>query len=210
MRDSRTLRLPALALVAALAAIALSACGGSGTTTTTHKAASAVPAGSAGSKLAGGFDRSKFTACLKAHGVTLPARPAGAGGGAGAGGPAGGRGFFNGGGYGGGYGGTTRARHFPGGQFSNPKFRTALQACGGGAFGGGFRAGVVRRAGFSHAAVDKFVTCVRQHGYNLPAPNFSGKGGIFPSKIRTNAAFEKASRACSADLVAPAAAPATP
>jgi hypothetical protein len=37
---------------------------------------------------------------------------------------------------------------------------------------------------------------VRQHGYNLPSPNLSGKGAVFPSTIRSNPAFQAASRAC--------------
>jgi hypothetical protein len=72
--------------------------------------------------------------------------------------------------------------------------RAAFQACGArlgfGAGGRGFRGRI------SHAAINSFVTCVKQHGYNLPAPNFSGKGPIFPRNIETNAKFQAASRAC--------------
>ena len=42
----------------------------------------------------------------------------------------------------------------------------------------------------------KFVACVKQHGYNLPAPNFSGKGPIFPATIERNKKFQTAARAC--------------
>ncbi len=45
------------------------------------------------------------------------------------------------------------------------------------------------------------MTCVRQHGYNLPSPNFSGKGPVFPANIRSNAKFQAASRACQSLLV---------
>ncbi len=46
----------------------------------------------------------------------------------------------------------------------------------------------------------KFVACVKQHGYNLPTPNFSGKGPIFPAKIQTDKKFQAAARACASDL----------
>jgi hypothetical protein len=118
---------------------------------------------------------------LKAHGVTLPARPAGSAGGPppGAGGPpGGGPGFFGGGGGG-------------GSSFSSdPKVRAAIQACGGGRFRGS------RRAQFSHQAINSYVACVRQHGYNMPNPNFSGKGPVFPANVRTDTKFQAASRAC--------------
>ena len=47
------------------------------------------------------------------------------------------------------------------------------------------------------------MTCVRQHGYNLPNPNFSGKGPVFPANIQNNAKFQAASRACQSLLVPP-------
>jgi hypothetical protein len=37
---------------------------------------------------------------------------------------------------------------------------------------------------------------VRQHGYSLPNPNFSGHGPVFPASIRSNPKFESASRPC--------------
>jgi hypothetical protein len=135
MKHSRTLRLPALAVTLALAGLVVAACGsssntGSNSTTTSGSAAAAAAGGTSSAA------RSKFVACLKAHGVTLPARPAGARrrppGGYGAGGAPG---FFGGGG-GGGYGPPAGG---PGGgasRFNNPKFRAAVQACGGGPFRG--------------------------------------------------------------------------
>ena len=42
---------------------------------------------------------------------------------------------------------------------------------------------------------------MRQHGYNLPNPNFSGKGSVFPSNIRTNPKFLAASKACQSILI---------
>jgi hypothetical protein len=43
---------------------------------------------------------------------------------------------------------------------------------------------------------------VRQHGYpEMPNPNFSGKGSVFPANIRTNPKFQAASRSCQSILV---------
>ena len=99
---------------------------------------------------------------------------------------------------------TTPRRGFfgGGGAFANnPKLRAAFQACGArfgfGAGGQGFRGRL------SRANITKYVTCVRQHGYNLPSPNFSGKGPVFPANIRSNAKFQAASRACQSLLVPP-------
>ena len=79
--------------------------------------------------------------------------------------------------------------------------RAAFQACGArfgfGAGGRGFRGRI------SHASINNFVKCVNQHGYKLPAPNFSGKGPIFPRNIETNAKFQAASRACQSLLIPP-------
>jgi hypothetical protein len=123
--------------------------------------------------------------------VTLPPRPQGAPPGGGTGttgtgttGRAPGRGLFGGG----------------GGFANNPKLRAAFQACGA-RFG--FHGGQGFRGRLSRTNITKYVTCVRQHGYNLPNPNFSGKGPIFPANIRNNAEFQAASRACQSLLVPP-------
>lgn len=187
MTHPRMRRPAAVALVAALAAVSLAACGSSSTTRSTRAAAASGSGTSASARAA----RSKLVACLKAHGVTLPSRPPGT-----RRPPAPGRnrggGFFFGGG-----GGGPRGGHFA----ANPKLRAAVQACGG-ARGVPGR----RRIQFSHATVQKFVTCVRQHGYTLPAPNFSGKGPVFPAKIAKDAKFQKAARSC-ASLLRPSGAP---
>ena len=125
--------------------------------------------------------------------MTLPSRPAGAGGAPPGGGapPAGGgtgttgtgttprRGFFFGGG---------------GGRNISPKLQAAFKACGANF---GFRGGAGGFGGrISHTAITSFVTCVNQHGYKLPSPNFSGKGAIFPRSIETNAKFQAAAKSC--------------
>jgi hypothetical protein len=155
----------------------------SSSTTTSRTTASAAAGGAGGPNAS---RRAALTACLKQHGVTLPARPPGAGGRTGTTpngtGTTPRRGFFGGG----------------GGFANNPKLRAAFQACGARfGFGGG------RRFQLSRTAITKYVTCVRQHGYNLPNPNLSGKGPVFPSNIRTNAKFQAASRPCQSLLAPP-------
>jgi hypothetical protein len=189
----------------------IAACGSassSSATTTSSATASAAAGGAGGAPNAS--RRAALAACLKQHGVTLPARPPGASGGPlpGSGGSgAGANGTSTNGTGTNGTGtngtGTTPRRGFSGrgGFAANPKLRAAFQACGA-KFG--FRGGGQGfRARLSRTAITKYVTCVRQHGYNLPSPNFSGKGPVFPSNIRNNAKFQAASRACQNLLVPP-------
>lgn len=167
-----------LPLLATLAMAGLLAGCGSSSSSSSSTAASASGSG-------GTATRAKLVSCLKSHGVTLPSRPAGAKR------PSGGApGFFGGGG--GAPGG--------GGLAANPKFQAAIKACGGG-FPGRRPGGTVQRA-----AIQSFVSCVDKHGYQLPAPNLSGKGAIFPAKIATNAKFRAASKTC-VSLLRPGGAP---
>jgi hypothetical protein len=92
----------------------------------------------------------------------------------------------------------------------NSKFASAFRACGGQFGRGGFAGGGFARPGGSSAgvfnaksaadrqAVDKYVACVRAHGFDLPAPNFSGTGPVFSTaKVDTHSAkFVAASTAC--------------
>ena len=72
--------------------------------------------------------------------------------------------------------------------------QAAFKACGANF---GFRGGAGGFGGrISHTAITSFVTCVNQHGYKLPNPNFSGKGAIFPRSIETNAKFQAAAKSC--------------
>lgn len=167
---------PAAAAVAA--SLALAACGSSASSssaTTTRATTTATGAHAA-------VSRSAFVTCLKQHGVTLPARRPG-------GSPPAGGGFFFGGAPGGGAG---RLRN-------NPKLRAAFRACG-----GGLRFRGAGRLRISHARIQQYVSCVRRHGYpQMPNPNFSGHGAVFPASIRTNPKFQAASRACQSVLLAP-------
>jgi hypothetical protein len=178
----------------------VAACGSASSSSTSGSAAtsgtttSAAASGAGGGLRANPARRAALVACLKQHGVTLPARPPGSAGGAGGpGGPSGGTGTAR--------GTPGRGLFGGGGAFANdPKLRAALQACGAQL---GFRGRGAFRARLSRAAITKYVACVRQHGYNLPNPNFSGKGPVFPANIRSNPKFQAASQACQSLLVPP-------
>jgi hypothetical protein len=183
---------------------AIAACGSASSSTSTSSTTTTASAAAGGAGGANPARRAALTACLKQHGVTLPARPPGGGA------PGGGTGTgTTGSGTGTGTTGTTGTGTTPrrgffgggGGFANNPKLRAAFQACGArfgvGGAGGGFRGRL------SRTNITKYVTCVRQHGYTLPAPNFSGKGPVFPNNIRNNAKFQAASRACQSLLVPP-------
>ena len=204
----------AVALATLAAGGLLAACGSASSGSATSSASTTASASSAGTGTSttggttGSARRAQLVSCLKSHGVTLPARPAGSGpppGGAGSSGSSGGSGG-SGGGTGTGTGtSTTPRRGFffgggAGGPNISPKMRAAFQACGAKfGFGGGGGRGF--RGRLSHTAINSFVTCVNQHGYKLPAPNFSGKGPIFPQSIESNAKFQAAAKSCQHLLV---------
>ncbi|HEV3229687.1 MAG TPA: hypothetical protein VGY97_09450 [Solirubrobacteraceae bacterium] len=161
--------MPNLAATAALSVVlVLAGCGGS--SSSSHKAA-ATPSGASGatgSRGPGGrfignpARRAAIQACLRKQGITLPTRPGGATGPpgtAGRGGPTG-------------PGGTT-GRRFGAPPFRNPAFVAAARKCGlvlvPGRFGAGRPFGT-----FFRAAVGRYVTCVRQHGFPLPNPSTTG------------------------------------
>jgi hypothetical protein len=170
-----------------LAAAVLLACGllaacGSSSSSSSSSTTSTAAAASGGQSSA---SRTALRKCLAQHGVKLPNRPRTGGSGqrppGGYGGPRAGGGFFGRG---------------NGGPSANPKLAAALKACGAGNF---LRNGA--RFRLSSAALQKYVTCVRSHGYNLPKPNTSGKGPVFPASIRTNKKFLAASKVCQSLLV---------
>ncbi len=168
----------------------IAACGSSKSSTSASASTSTTSStsGTASSK------RAQLVACLRQHGVPFSPRRTGTGTGPAPGGgpPGGGGGRFFGGG---------------GGLRNNPKLAAAIRACGGNNLRfrgrpGGFR--------ISRAAITNYVSCVRKHGYpQMPNPNFSGKGSVFPSNIRSNAKFQAASRDCQS-LLRPAGAPNVP
>ena len=177
----------ALLALAALATSALIGACGSSSSSSTSSSTAAASASSAS-----GTNRAALMACLRKHGITLPAGAGAPGGGAPGGGapPSGGSGAPAGG---------SPPSGLPGGA-NGAKLQAAFKACG-----ANFPA---RRSGAAlpGQTIQKYVTCVRQHGYKLPNPNFSGNGPVFPASIRSNAKFQAASRACQ-NLLAPAGAP---
>lgn len=172
------IRRSSFAIGAVLATLAIVACGSSANSSSSSTSSAAASSGASGarSSFRDPARRAKLVACLKQHGVTLPSRPSG-----------GGRppGFLGGG----------------SGAAADPKVRAALQACGAN-FGPGARVSPAART----AAVAKFTTCVGQHGYKLPKPNFSGHGPVFSPSIQSNPKFQAASKAC-AGLLRPSGAP---
>jgi hypothetical protein len=211
MTYKRSRAIAALAIVV-IVAVCVAACGSSSSTSSSSSSSSAAAASG------GARNRAKLVACLKQHGVTLPSRPRSGGGygpppgspnssangttnsnGNGNGGGNGnGNGNGNGGGNGNGNGVGNSGFHNgfrngagPGGRFNNPKFQAAFKACGATA---GFRG----RGNFrpSSAAITKFASCVKQHGYTLPKANLTGKGPVYPASIERNAKFQAASRSC--------------
>jgi hypothetical protein len=179
----------ALALgLLALGALVLAGCGSSSSGSSTESA-TAASGGSESSgtegKGRGGFEISEEAkACLKEKGAELPGfkggeppqggeKPEG-GPPAGAGGP-GGEGFT--------------------------KMKQAFEECGvetpgfKGGPGGEGGAPNMNSAAFKKQ-VDEYAACVREHGYELAEPNFSGEGPIFEKSESESAAFKKASTHC--------------
>ena len=180
----------ALLALAALATSALIGACGSSSSSSSNQASSSTSAAAASS--GSGTNRAALTACLRKHGITLPAGAGAPGGGAPpAGPPSGGSGAPAGG---------SPPSGLPGGA-NGAKLQAAFKACG-----ANFPA---RRNGAAvpRQTIQKYVTCVRQHGYKLRNPNFSGNGPVFPASIRSSAKFQSASRHCQ-NLLAPAGAPA--
>jgi hypothetical protein len=200
-----------LLIAPALAAFTLAACGGSssdGGTTGTQASASASP-GSSTTRSGGqpGFMSDEVQACLKKQGVTLPQRAPRGGGGQppeGYGPPGGG---LPGGGQppegatppgGAGFGGTMSDE-------DRQKLQDAMKACGvempDRGQGGGSQRPDINDAGYQKR-VNDYVACVRENGFDLPDPDFSGDGPIFdPDKVdQSDKTFQAASAKCQSKL----------
>jgi hypothetical protein len=172
-------------------------------------------------------ERKKLQACLKTKGVSLPTfrGPGGAPGtstngapptatngapptatnGPPAGGAPGGNGGPPGGGLPGGGGGAGGAGGAGAGMTTaqREKLQAALKACGASTPTGGRQrtAPDVNSAAY-RKSIEAYAACVRKNGFDLPKPNFSGKGPIFdPDEVdQTDATFKKASAACQSTL----------
>jgi hypothetical protein len=185
------------ALALAIAALVLAGCGGSSGGSTSEASTTASSSGSGGATAEGeGEPGGRFEiseeakACLKEKGVELPEFKGGEGG------PPGGAegempepGEKPEGGEGGPPGG---------GEFGENK--KAFEECGvelGGGFKGGPGGGKpnTNSAAFKKQ-VKEYVACVRENGYELAEPNFSGEGPIFEKAESESAEFKKASAQC--------------
>lgn len=167
----------AVVLGALCLAVVAAGCGGSSSaaapavSTTTGTTTTTTPNGGGGN--AASFQA--FRDCLTAHGVTLPARPAGGGGGQP---PTGGQPPANG----------TRPA---GGRFGNltAKQQAAVTACQSKRPAGGFGGGNAR-GGPANPALAKYTACLKSHGVT------------FGSTSSSSSAFAKATAACKSLLPA--------
>lgn len=188
-----------LLALAALAALVLAGCGGGSSSSTTESTTTAGESESSenaksGEGKGGMFEISEEArACLKEKGVELPEFKGGEGGPPAAGGePPEGFEPPEGGPTGGGEGA-------PGGEkFEEQK--AAFEECGveiGAGMKGGPGGGKpdVNSAAFKKQ-INEYVACVRENGYELAEPNFSGEGPIFEKAESESAAFKKASAQC--------------
>jgi hypothetical protein len=165
-----------LAVVAT--ALVLVGCGGSGGGSSTESTTTAS-SGKEGGR-GGMFNISEEAkACLKEKGVELPGFKGG-------GMPGGGEGRPPGGGFGG---------------KGSEEMKKAFEECGVEApeFKGG-PAGAGGKPNTNSAAfqkqVNEYVACVRENGYELGEPNFSGEGPVFEKAESESAEFKKASAQC--------------
>jgi hypothetical protein len=208
-----------MALVLVLGALVLAGCGGSSggssteTTTTASASSGSESAGSTAEGQEGGpggaFNISaEAKACLKEKGVELPEFKGGEGG---EGGPPSGGIPEGGEPPSGAEGGEAAAGGPPAGGFGgegSEEMTKAFEECGvetpefkGGASGKG---GVpnVNSAAFKKQ-VKRYVACVKENGYELAEPNFSGEGPVFEKAESESAAFKKASASCQSLLGGP-------
>jgi hypothetical protein len=190
-----------MALALLLGALVLAGCGGgSSSSSTSEPSSTASSSGSEGSGSEsseseasgpegkpGGFNISEEAkACLKEKGLELPGFKGGEGGPPGGGErpeggpPGGGKGF--------------------GGEHSE-EMKQAFQECG--VEFGGFKGGPggeggkpnVNSAAFKKQ-IEEYAACVRENGYEIAEPNFSGEGPVFEKSESESAAFKKASASC--------------
>lgn len=139
------LPLPRGRLITVAASLALLLVAGCGGSSSSSSSSSPGPPSGA----PGGTRRAALRACLKQQGVNVPQRPAGGGG------P---------------FGGGAQGQ-----MLANPRFRAALQKCGGRPGAGRFR----RNNPAYRQGLTTFAACMRTNGIDLPAPNTSGRGPIF-------------------------------
>jgi hypothetical protein len=204
----KRISIAALALV--IGALVLAGCGGSSgsssggstsestTTASSSGSETATGEGTAGEGKGGMFNISEEAkACLKEKGVELPEFKGGEGGPPASGekpeggempegAPEGGEGGPPAGGFGG-EGSEEMTKAFEECGVEMPEFR-------GGAAGEGGKPNT-NSAAFKKQ-VNEYVACVRENGYELGEPNFSGEGPVFEKSESESAEFKKASAQC--------------
>jgi hypothetical protein len=192
MRKGTKMKRVSIAVLALVAtALVLVGCGGSsgGSSTETTSTASSAKEGGPG----GMFNISEEAkACLKEKGVELPGFKGGEGGP-----PASGEkpergempegGAPEGGPPAGGFGGE-----------GSEEMKKAFEECG--VETPEFKGGAGGKPNTNSAAfkkqVNEYVACVRENGYELGEPNFSGEGPVFEKSESESAEFKKASAQC--------------
>jgi hypothetical protein len=176
----KRITIAALALISV--ALVLVGCGGSGGGSSTET----ITAGSAQEGARGGMSSisAEAKACLKEKGVELPEFKGDEGG------PPADAEKPQGGPPGGGFGGA-----------GSEDMKKAFEECGVEApeFKGG-PGGAAGRPNVNSAAFQKqvkeYVACVRENGFELAEPDFSGEGPIFEKAESESSAFKKASAQC--------------
>jgi hypothetical protein len=176
------------ALAMLLGALVLAGCGGSSGGDSSASTTTTASSGG-GEKGQGVFELSEEEqACLKENGVELPELKGGEGGPPGAG-----EGEPPEGGVTGGAGQMPEGGELPegappaGAGGAMPEFKAGP---------GGEGGPNVNSAAFKKQ-VKEYVACVRENGYELAEPNFSGEGPIFDKSESESSAFKQASAQCS-------------
>jgi hypothetical protein len=206
-----------MTLLLVLGALVLAGCGGSSgggstdTSTTTASSSSGSEDSTTEGKAGGMFNISEEAkACLKEKGVELPEFK----GGAGEGGPPSGEppsGTESGEPPSGTESGEKPQGAPPAGGFGgegNEEMQKAFEECGvetpefKGGPGGEGGAPNVNSAAFKKQ-VEEYVACVRENGYEIAEPDFSGEGPVFEKSESESAAFKKASAKCQSLLGGP-------
>jgi hypothetical protein len=178
-----------MTLALALVGLVLAGCGGSSSSSSESSTTTGSDSQSSGSGGKAGFDISEEQrSCLKEKGVELPEFKGGEAGEPSEGfePPPGGEAPE------GGLQGNSKAFGECG--VETPEFK--------GGPGGEGGAPNMNSAAFKKQ-VEKYVACVKEHGYELAEPNFSREGPIFEKAESESAAFKKASAGCQSLLGGP-------
>ena len=199
--DGMNTRLIRLCICTMAVPLTLAACGGgSAKVSTSGSSATSAPAANGG-----GSSTSAFTACLKQHGVTLPAGLGGGRGGPGAAAPGGGLPPGGSGGPPGGFPGAGGGG--AGGAGLSSAQQSAFSACRSKLPAGGFGGGRGFAGGASASQLKAYSSCLSDNGVKVPTSTSTaaagGSGRRFGNPIaglRSDPHFAAASKKCAALL----------